>query len=131
MYVWATGPTLVPIMYTKLAGTAVPSSAAESSTSSASLGFRMASQCGHRAWAAFFLGLGLAIFGYLSYMLHAYPLLRFAVHDLDWTREWLYMTVLDYYGVAFCLCAIAMASERLLIVGVLWSLGFCLLGSTS
>lgn len=48
--------------------------------------------------------------------------------DINWTREWLMMTVLDYYGVAFCLAVIVVGSEDMP-YGVLWSLGFCLLGS--
>ena len=35
---------------------------------------------------------------------------------------------LDYYGVAMCLVVIALINEQLL-YGILWSLGFCLLGS--
>lgn len=94
-----------------------------------------------------FFALGLIIFGYLSYMLSAYPLFNFAVStffafvdfnvesysavqvdNLDWTREWLYMTILDYYGCAVCLSVIAVLTEDVP-YGILWALGFCFLGS--
>jgi hypothetical protein len=78
--------------------------------------------------AGLFVVWGLFIFSYLSYMLQAYPLFPFRMDSLDWTREWLYMTVLDYYGVAICLCAIAVSTEKYLLIGLLWSIGFCLLG---
>jgi hypothetical protein len=38
------------------------------------------------------------------------------------------MSTLDYYGAAICLSVIALHSEKVPL-GVLWSLGFCLLGS--
>ncbi len=38
------------------------------------------------------------------------------------------MTILDYYGVAACLSAIAIYSEDVP-YGALWAIGFCLLGS--
>ena len=57
-----------------------------------------------------------------------FPLTDWAVNDIDWTRQWLYMTVVDYYGAAVCLVVIALLNEPIL-YGVLWGLGFCLLGS--
>lgn len=48
--------------------------------------------------------------------------------DIQWTKEWLYMAVLDYYGAALCLSAIAIASEGC-VFGTFWALGFCVLGS--
>ena len=51
-----------------------------------------------------------------------------AVQDLDWTNQWLMMSVADYYGAATCLCAIAVASESWPL-GFLWCIGFFTLGS--
>jgi hypothetical protein len=45
-----------------------------------------------------------------------------------WTREWLYMTIIDYEGAALCLGLIAIFSEPYYL-GFLWALTFCLLGS--
>lgn len=80
------------------------------------------------ALSLLYLIFGLYIFCYLNFMLIRYPLFDFSVTDIDWTREWLYMTVLDYYGVALCLSLVALKSEPIL-NGILWSLAFCLLGS--
>jgi hypothetical protein len=71
------------------------------------------------------LGFGVAI--HLVYTLYAYPLFDFAFNDLDWTREWFYMTLLDYYSAAVCLSLIAIWTEGAL-RGLLWSMGFILLG---
>eukprot|EP01041_Mallomonas_annulata_P012418 gene12418-26120_t len=61
-------------------------------------------------------------------MLVKYPLFPFQTSNIDWTREWLFMTVLDYYGAALSLAAVAIFSEPP-IFAILWTLGFCLLGS--
>lgn len=58
--------------------------------------------------ALVFLLIGCGIGGYLGFMLFTYPLFDFAINDLDWTREWLYMTILDYYGAASCLAIITL-----------------------
>lgn len=50
------------------------------------------------------------------------------MEDVDWTREWLVLSVMDYYAAAVALAIIALHSERSLLVGVLWSAGFFLLG---
>jgi len=78
------------------------------------------------ALAFFVFGLGILI--YLSLILYSYPLFSFATHDIGWSNAWLYMTVLDYYGAALCLAAIALSSEPI-VLGLCWSVGFCLLGS--
>lgn len=75
-----------------------------------------------------FLLFGGAILVYLCTILAAFPLFDWAITDIRWCQAWLYMTVLDYYGVACCLAAIAVYSESL-VLGVLWSMGFMLLGS--
>lgn len=77
----------------------------------------------------FFLFLGIIVASCLCSQLYQYPLTDWAVDDLPWTKTWLFTTVLDYYGSTFCLCAIALFNETNIVHGVLWSLGFCLLGS--
>ena len=72
--------------------------------------------------------VGVGILIYLWTLLSIYPLFDWAVSDISWCQAWLYFSVLDYYGVAICLSAIAMSSESL-VLGCLWSLGFFLLGS--
>lgn len=78
------------------------------------------------AFAFFLFGLGILI--YLCTLLSIYPLFDWAIHDINWTQAWLYMTILDYYGVAVCLAVITLYSETLLLACI-WSLGFFLLGS--
>lgn len=72
--------------------------------------------------------IGIGIFSYLCVMLTYFPLFAFAINDLIWTREWLYMTILDYEGAAMCLSLIAIFSEPYYL-GFLWAIAFCLLGS--
>ena len=64
----------------------------------------------------------------LSYTLRAHPLWPLRLDDNEWVRAWLKMTVLDYYGAALALSGIALAEQGLK-AGILWSVGFCLLGS--
>jgi hypothetical protein len=71
----------------------------------------------------------LAIFVYLSDILYRYPLFDWAFTDLNWTQEWLIMTVIDYYGLALAMTVVVIFSEESLVKGILWSLAFCLLGS--
>ena len=73
--------------------------------------------------------MGLGISCYLSFMLIEFPLFDWAITDINWTREWLYMTCIDYEGAALCLGIIAISSESNIFIGILWSFGFCLLGS--
>ena len=98
----------------------------------------------------FILFSGL-IASYLAFTLKRYPLFEFSVrrlqfyfsiligvsyqkslymqvNDIDWTRNWLYMTILDYYGSTFALSAIVLTSEPWP-YGIIWSAAFCLLGS--
>jgi hypothetical protein len=72
--------------------------------------------------------VGVGILGYLSTVLIYFPLFDWALTDIVWTREWLFMTIIDYYGAAFCLVVITFFNEPVLLA-VVWSLGFCLLGS--
>jgi hypothetical protein len=53
---------------------------------------------------------------------------HYLVDNLEWTKNWLIATVIDYYGAATCLCVIALLSEPML-QGLAWSTGFLLLGS--
>jgi len=73
--------------------------------------------------------IGFGIFSYLCFMLLEFPLFDWAVTDINWTREWLYMTCIDYEGAALCLAIIAIYSESNVFIGILWGLSFCLLGS--
>ena len=57
-----------------------------------------------------------------------YSLFIVQVQDLDWTKQWLITTVIDFYGAAICLSVITIYSEPFP-NGILWSIGFCLLGS--
>lgn len=65
---------------------------------------------------------------YLTRTLHKQPLTRWAMDDIDWTREWLLMTVLDYYGLVISLGLIVLFSEPFP-MNILWILSFSLLGS--
>lgn len=78
--------------------------------------------------AALYLFLGIGIAGYLNSLLWRYPLTDFAVTDIDWTREWLIMTVIDYYGVVAALSLITLLAEPFP-YGLIWVIGYCLLGS--
>lgn len=57
------------------------------------------------------------------------PLFPFQSDNLEWNNAWLIATVIDYYGACFCLCGVILSTEENLLVGALWSLGCCLLGS--
>mmetsp|Transcript_16849 Transcript_16849/g.22280 ORF Transcript_16849/g.22280 Transcript_16849/m.22280 type:complete len:147 (+) Transcript_16849:38-478(+) len=71
-------------------------------------------------YAAIFLGS-------LSETLISFPLTEFATDDLDWTRSWFYATLVDYYGVALCLCIVIFSTEKLF-AACLWSAGILFLG---
>jgi hypothetical protein len=76
----------------------------------------------------FFSAMGLVCSAVLVVTLHTKPLWKWELNNLDWVRAWLGMTVLDYYGAAIALSGIAI-SERGFAHGLVWSLGFCSLGS--
>ena len=76
----------------------------------------------------FYTVLGLVCFLTLASTLSAYPLWDWKIHNLDWVRAWLGMTVLDYYGAALALSGVAF-SERSGREAIAWSLGFFMLGS--
>ncbi|GAB5355477.1 hypothetical protein AAMO2058_000208800 [Amorphochlora amoebiformis] len=71
---------------------------------------------------------GLGFFALLTYTLYLYPLTDWDINSVGWCRMWLYTTVFDYYGAAFCLCGIILHSETRM-VGTIWSLGCLLLGT--
>ena len=78
---------------------------------------------------ALFAVLGLVVFATLTLTLLSQPLFSFATNDLEWLQAWLYMTVLDYYGVCVPFCAVIFANEETVLASLLWS-GACLfLGS--
>jgi hypothetical protein len=82
-----------------------------------------------RNWIiSYFVVFATFIAVYLSVTLYYYPLTHGATNGLAWLRNWLIMTVINYYGAAACLVTIALLNEPI-IQGIFWSLGFCLLGS--
>mmetsp|Transcript_5928 Transcript_5928/g.6049 ORF Transcript_5928/g.6049 Transcript_5928/m.6049 type:complete len:139 (+) Transcript_5928:100-516(+) len=78
---------------------------------------------------AFFSLLALSLAIAIGVTCQSYPLFPFKVNDLEWSKNWLIATVIDYYGAATCLCVIALLSEPALYMGIIWSIGFLLLGS--
>jgi len=72
--------------------------------------------------------IGLTFVALLVLTLFSHPLLPLQLNSLSWCRSWLLTTVADYYGAAFCLCGIILASEPP-VPGVLWVLACCLLGT--
>ena len=58
-----------------------------------------------------------------------FPLFPFQADSLEWNSNWLIATVIDYYGACLCFCGIVFKSEDNWIIGSLWCLGCCLLGS--
>ena len=82
-----------------------------------------------RGAIALYASAGAGFTVILTKTLMAYPMLPFQPNDADWSYNWLITTIADYYGAALCLCGIAIASERELAHGLLWSAGFCLLGT--
>mmetsp|Transcript_27693 Transcript_27693/g.53842 ORF Transcript_27693/g.53842 Transcript_27693/m.53842 type:complete len:130 (+) Transcript_27693:52-441(+) len=77
---------------------------------------------------AFYAIYGLGFFILLTLVLNHYPLFPLDTDNIHWARSWLFTTVFDYYGAALCLCGIILSTEGL-VVGGLWSLGCCLLGT--
>ena len=71
---------------------------------------------------------GIFVLVYLCLTLYSYPLFPFQMTDIDWTREWLIMTIVDYYGAVIALSGIVALNETPL-VATLWIMSFCLLGS--
>lgn len=78
---------------------------------------------------AFYVFLFAAALGTISYTLYNYPLFPFQTDDLDWSVAWLMTTIIDFYGSTLCLAGIVLASESSWLSGILWTAGFCLLGS--
>ena len=76
----------------------------------------------------FFGALGLSFAVVLVKTLMKHPLYPFQPESAAWSFAWLMTTIFDYYGAALCLSAVVVSSEKRA-HGVLWSLGFCLLGT--
>ena len=72
--------------------------------------------------------IGLTFVALLVLTLFSHPLFPLQLNSLSWCRSWLLTTVADYYGAAFCLCGIILASEPP-VPGVLWVFACCLLGT--
>lgn len=68
-------------------------------------------------------------FLFLSATLMAHPLFPFQLQNPDWTKAWLIMTVVDYYGGVIPLCGVVLASEPNRIVAIAWATAILLLGS--
>ena len=56
------------------------------------------------------------------------PLFAWATWDIEWSNNWLWYSTVDYYGAALCFSAIVMSTEKSYL-GVMWTVGFMLLGS--
>ena len=76
----------------------------------------------------FFGCLGLSFAVVLVKPLLKHPLYPFQPDSAAWSFSWLMTTIFDYYGAALCLSAVVLSSEKR-VHGLLWSFGFCLLGT--
>ena len=61
---------------------------------------------------AFYAVLGVLCFAFLAKTLLALPLVPFQMGCVEWTRGWLMMTIVDYYGAVLPLCGVIVASEK-------------------
>jgi hypothetical protein len=73
---------------------------------------------------AFFISL--AIVGVVG--IGTMPLFPLQTENLEWAQTWLVQTIFDYYGAAFCVCGVIIATERELSRGCMWVAAVCLLG---
>lgn len=64
--------------------------------------------------------LGVLCFSILARTLFNFPLIPFQLSSLEWLKNWLLMTVIDYYGAVLPLCGIILASEKP-VKAALWS----------
>mmetsp|Transcript_12152 Transcript_12152/g.35567 ORF Transcript_12152/g.35567 Transcript_12152/m.35567 type:complete len:122 (-) Transcript_12152:1899-2264(-) len=78
---------------------------------------------------SFYSALFIATLTTVSVTLARYPLFPLNTESLEWSNAWLSATVVDFYGACLCFCGVVISSERSWIAAVLWTLGFCLLGS--
>jgi hypothetical protein len=83
---------------------------------------------GKRAAMTFYSCVGGGFAVLLLRTLRDHPMFPFQPTSAAWSYSWLVTTVFDYYGAALCLCGIALSSEER-VPGLLWSAGFCLLGT--
>lgn len=77
----------------------------------------------------FYGALLLVTLGAIASTLYKYPLFPLQTEDLDWSVAWLVASVVDFYGSTLCFAGIVLSSEETWRSGILWVLGFCLLGS--
>jgi len=77
----------------------------------------------------FYATLFLTVLITISSTLFQYPLFPLDTENLDWSNAWLATTVIDFYGSTLCFIGVVVSSETTWTAGILWSLGFCLLGS--
>ena len=61
---------------------------------------------------AIYAVLGVFCFAFLAKTLLALPLFPFQMGCVEWTRGWLIMTIIDYYGAVLPLCGVIVASEK-------------------
>ena len=78
---------------------------------------------------AFYAVLFAVTLATISATLAKYPLFPLQTDSLDWSNNWLFATVIDYYGACLCFCGVILGTEENWIKGILWVLGCCLLGS--
>mmetsp|Transcript_10106 Transcript_10106/g.21424 ORF Transcript_10106/g.21424 Transcript_10106/m.21424 type:complete len:150 (-) Transcript_10106:1021-1470(-) len=78
---------------------------------------------------AFYAVLFVVTLATISITLVKYPLFPLQTDSLAWSNNWLFATVIDYYGACLCFCGVILGTEETWIKGVLWVLGCCLLGS--
>lgn len=71
----------------------------------------------------------LVTLGAIASTLYRYPLFPLQTDDLDWSVAWLVASVVDFYGSTLCFAGVVISSEDTWRSGILWVLGFCLLGS--
>ena len=78
--------------------------------------------------AILYVLLGLAVGISLTVTCLNYPLFPFQLDNGQWTKNWLLMTVIDYYGSTLCLSVIVAYSEKAN-QAILWILAMNLLGT--
>lgn len=78
---------------------------------------------------AFVLGVIATTIFYAIFHTNAnYNLFTWDFNNLEWSKAWLLTTVIDFYGATIPLIAIVFYTEKLP-YALLWTIGFCLLGS--
>mmetsp|Transcript_83388 Transcript_83388/g.236328 ORF Transcript_83388/g.236328 Transcript_83388/m.236328 type:complete len:205 (+) Transcript_83388:73-687(+) len=78
-------------------------------------------------WGYVLVGVAFAVS--IVFTLRQHPLFPWKPQDAAWSFAWLLQTIWDYYATAICLCGVIVATEGP-VVGLFWSLGILLLGSS-